>query len=167
MIQGYLPTSNGPRTLDAALSAGDSQRSPNPHHQAHFPSTTSASSSSSSSPFVSHSSSPYSAPPSTVSWDEPVVVGPVAKFYKAWDQWGALGNFSPHAIVMDGYDCSASTSADDDGGGGGGGSAPSAGPVKELYRSVEHYYQASKFSKETEEGRILARQVGGGGGKRL
>ena len=73
--------------------------------------------------------------------------GGVALFYKAWDQWGALGNFSPHEISMSDYPSAGSAS----------GSVSSS--ERRLYRSVEHYYQASKFNHEIEEGRELADQV--------
>ena len=54
------------------------------------------------------------------------------EFYKAWDRWGALSNFSPHAIDMprSGVD------------------VQSQGRSAQLCRwaSVEHFYQAQKFA---------------------
>jgi diaminohydroxyphosphoribosylaminopyrimidine deaminase/5-amino-6-(5-phosphoribosylamino)uracil reductase len=60
----------------------------------------------------------------------------VVNFYKAWDEWGALGNFSPHPIVVE--DDGSSVAASSSGGGGSSGGA--------AWPSVEHYYQAAKFS---------------------
>ncbi|GBG75984.1 hypothetical protein CBR_g21226 [Chara braunii] len=54
---------------------------------------------------------------------EPVVIG----FYKPWDPYGALSNYSPHPILM----------TDERG-------------QKILWRSVEHYYQAAKFCHSAE-----------------
>jgi diaminohydroxyphosphoribosylaminopyrimidine deaminase/5-amino-6-(5-phosphoribosylamino)uracil reductase len=51
----------------------------------------------------------------------------VINFYKAWDEWGALGNFSPHPIVVDE-------------------GSPGGGPGGAPWPSVEHYYQAAKFT---------------------
>jgi predicted NAD-dependent protein-ADP-ribosyltransferase YbiA (DUF1768 family) len=55
-----------------------------------------------------------------------------AKFYKAWDEWGALSNFSPHPIHMP-YD-----------------STVAGGPLR-CWSSVEHYYQAQKFAGVSDE----------------
>ena len=146
MIQGYLPTSNGPRALEAALSGPDARPASlltGGSHQV----------SSSSSP--SSGTSPSSSA-STASTRDETAAGrsPVIRFYKAWDPWGALGNFSPHAIEMADPPSEVPVS------GGSGSDASSEGSRKtKLYRSVEHYYQASKFSQATEEGRKLAQQV--------
>ena len=81
--------------------------------------------------------------------------GKVATFYKAWDKWGALGNFSPHEVELPAFEPAVSAS--------GSGSAASETVVPPrptmVYRSVEHYYQASKFSGATEEGRKLSEEV--------
>ncbi|GBF98837.1 riboflavin biosynthesis chloroplastic [Raphidocelis subcapitata] len=62
----------------------------------------------------------------------------VISFYKAWDEWGALGNFSPHPIrVTNGGGAAAAAAAAPSAAGGGEG---------EEWPSVEHYYQAAKFS---------------------
>lgn len=54
---------------------------------------------------------------------------PILSFYKAWDCYGVFSNFSPHPIRMSVAD-SPSTSL--------------------LWQSVEHYYQAQKFSGSTD-----------------
>jgi diaminohydroxyphosphoribosylaminopyrimidine deaminase/5-amino-6-(5-phosphoribosylamino)uracil reductase len=48
---------------------------------------------------------------------------PRISFYKAWDQYGAFSNFSPHPITM-----------------------PDANGEEASWLSVEHYYQAQKFA---------------------
>eukprot|EP00897_Mesotaenium_endlicherianum_P002400 jgi/Mesen1/2188/ME000152S01278 len=62
---------------------------------------------------------------------------PEILFYKAWDEFGAFSNFSPHPIAMPvGF-------------GGGGGVADAAdaeGGGEVTWRSVEHFYQAQKFA---------------------
>ena len=145
MIQGYLPTSNGPRALEAALSGPDARPASLLTGGGHQVSSSSSSSSGPSSSLASAASTR----------DETAAGRPsVIRFYKAWDPWGALGNFSPHAIEM------AEPPSEVPVSGGSGGDASSEGLRKmKLYRSVEHYYQASKFSQATEEGSKLAQQV--------
>jgi diaminohydroxyphosphoribosylaminopyrimidine deaminase/5-amino-6-(5-phosphoribosylamino)uracil reductase len=64
----------------------------------------------------------------------------VISFYKAWDEWGALSNFSPHPIRMPigvfGSSSSSSSSSSSDG---------SSSRWRE-YASVEHFYQSQKFA---------------------
>lgn len=61
----------------------------------------------------------------------------VVEFYKAWDRWGALSNFSPHAIDMPRGQGGLEGGSDSK-------STPQALPCR--WASVEHYYQAQKFS---------------------
>ena len=56
----------------------------------------------------------------------------VAEFYKSWDLYGALSNFSAHSISMPSEAVSLS------------GALPSA-PSRQ-WPSVEHFYQAQKFA---------------------
>ncbi|PNH07280.1 Swarming motility protein YbiA [Tetrabaena socialis] len=100
--------------------------------------------------------------------------GRAVSFYKAWDQWGALSNFSPHPISMPveqpsaphgGATAAAAAAAVTPGGSSrsnGSGGVPSApasaaavpsalgsavpSPAVRQWCSVEHYYQAHKFS---------------------
>ncbi|KAG2431801.1 hypothetical protein HXX76_009296 [Chlamydomonas incerta] len=82
--------------------------------------------------------------------------GRSVSFYKAWDQWGALSNFSPHPIAMPvDPEAVVPTTAGAAGAGGAseerqasGGGASTSGRGSELrtWPSVEHYYQAHKFS---------------------
>lgn len=48
---------------------------------------------------------------------------PTAEFYKAWDRYGALTNFSPHPISL-----------------------PNGDGQLQSWHTVEHYYQAQKFA---------------------
>jgi ribA/ribD-fused uncharacterized protein len=79
----------------------------------------------------------------------------VVSFYKAWDEWGALGNFSPHPITVPGSDA---------GGGAGGDGDAEAGAAEageaEVWPSVEHYYQAAKLrSDDSGVARALAASI--------
>jgi diaminohydroxyphosphoribosylaminopyrimidine deaminase/5-amino-6-(5-phosphoribosylamino)uracil reductase len=47
----------------------------------------------------------------------------VAEFYKVWDRYGALSNFSPHPVRL-----------------------PRADGTLSVWPTVEHYYQAQKFA---------------------
>lgn len=47
----------------------------------------------------------------------------MAEFYKVWDRYGALSNFSPHPVRL-----------------------PDAGGTPRDWPTVEHYYQAQKFA---------------------
>lgn len=86
---------------------------------------------------------------------------PVSTFYKAWDKWGSLGNFSPHPITLtlakvNEYLPAVSSEKT---------SKESIEQAEQLvanslvWRSVEHYYQASKFSLLSSEGRDIVEQV--------
>ena len=56
------------------------------------------------------------------------------EFYKAWDRYGALSNFSPHPIVMP-ENAAANGSQNNLAG----------GPLR-TWQTLEHYYQAQKFA---------------------
>ena len=58
------------------------------------------------------------------------------QFYKAWDAYGALSNFSCHAVTMPEGPLTDANSAQE-----------SSSPLHQReWRSVEHYYQAQKFA---------------------
>ena len=59
----------------------------------------------------------------------------VAEFYKSWDLYGALSNFSAHPVSMPSRAISIS------------GALPSA-PLRH-WPSVEHFYQAQKFAGQS------------------
>lgn len=63
------------------------------------------------------------------------------QFYKAWDAYGALSNFSCHAVSLpEGPMTDASAPQE------------AAGPLDHReWRSVEHYYQAQKFATTSGE----------------
>ena len=54
------------------------------------------------------------------------------EFYKTWNKWGALANFSPHPIRMPE--------------GPGDRAIPAGHGSQRLWPTVEHYYQAQKFA---------------------
>lgn len=171
-LMGYLPTSNGPKALDAVLSG----QSPPPSLPSLGLPPSSSSQPSSSTPL--NSSSSLSAPAelgvgrlrdhlpplSSSSSGQTRERGeddqrPVSTFYKAWDKWGSLGNFSPHPFKLslscvEEYSPSPSSSM-----------SPSelelahAAASPQEWRSVEHYYQASKFTIANQEGRDIVEQV--------
>lgn len=62
------------------------------------------------------------------------------EFYKAWDRFGALSNFSPHPVMMPevviGTD----------------GSAPGLPAGQRRWPTLEHFYQAQKFSGDSLSG---------------
>lgn len=58
--------------------------------------------------------------------------GRAVEFYKAWDPWGALSNFSPHPIALAEGPVTAQ-------------GPPPQGPVRR-FSSVEHFYQSQKFA---------------------
>ncbi len=55
-----------------------------------------------------------------------------AEFYKSWDRYGSLSNFSAHPVSLPDGPVSASGSLPDE-------------PLRE-WPSVEHFYQAQKFA---------------------
>lgn len=57
--------------------------------------------------------------------------GRAVEFYKAWDPWGALSNFSPHPIVAGEGPVSAQAVPQE---------------ATRSYPSVEHFYQSQKFA---------------------
>ncbi|KAG2454456.1 hypothetical protein HYH02_001475 [Chlamydomonas schloesseri] len=79
--------------------------------------------------------------------------GRSVSFYKAWDQWGALSNFSPHPIAMPvdpeavvpTATAAAAAGEERQASGGAASTSGRTGGVR-TWPSVEHYYQAHKFS---------------------
>eukprot|EP00798_Chlamydomonas_sp_ICE-L_P030772 gene30772-35811_t len=140
MLTGYLPTSGGPLALEAMLARGAGDLT---HASS---STESASSIESGDRDDARDGRACSGPQkergavSTSRWvRNQAKYGDrkVAQFYKAWDEWGSLSNFSPHPIEL-------STKldevlAEEE--------APSSSNTSNtrLWRSVEHFYQAMKF----------------------
>lgn len=60
------------------------------------------------------------------------------QFYKAWDAYGALSNFSCHAVTMPEGPLTDANSPQE---------ASSCSPLNQReWRSVEHFYQAQKFA---------------------
>ncbi|KAK9807042.1 hypothetical protein WJX72_011769 [[Myrmecia] bisecta] len=166
LLTGYLPSSGGLHALEAALSSGRPRN---------LLVATGASPDAASSPGEGQ-------PAQQRQRKKPV--SKVVEFYKAWDRYGALSNFSPHPISMPagpfpslskpaagGAQPGSSSSRSDTGGGTfqppafgetaahssdrNGGAASTSGPQDPLphkqprmerWQSVEHYYQAQKFT---------------------
>ncbi len=61
------------------------------------------------------------------------------EFYKAWDRYGSLSNFSPHPVVM----------PESPPVGTGQVQAGSSGGPMRRWQTLEHYYQAQKFAGES------------------
>ncbi|KAF8061418.1 hypothetical protein HT031_004509 [Scenedesmus sp. PABB004] len=119
MVTGYLPSSGGLAALEAALSY--------PGARGGAAGAAAAASAGSS----SGSSSGGGGQAAQARPNRPGD-GTVVHFYKAWDEWGALSNFSPHAVEMPP-------------GAAGRDAAPAGAPLRR-WASVEHYYQAQKFA---------------------
>jgi len=105
LLTGYLPSSGGLCSLHGAVTDQPKQRNVTSH-----------------------------APLTTASEDRVKGDGQVVKFYKAWDEWGGLSNFTVAPIRM--FD-----------GAGPHGRLPSVSDQNTtIWQSVEHYYQAQKFA---------------------
>lgn len=167
MITGHMPSSGGVWALEATLETGDDESAAS---AASEPSVHLPSSSPSSSP-SSPSSPPASKGPSgsgggasggkklgeseegrgkavsLAAKRRRGLGGPHSRsvsFYKAWDQWGALSNFSPHPITMP-VEASAGSSSSNGASSNGNGASACCHQTR-VWSSVEHYYQAHKFS---------------------
>ncbi|KAG1655585.1 hypothetical protein FOA52_005884 [Chlamydomonas sp. UWO 241] len=163
LFTGFLPTSNGPHALEASLSgpeagsSGGGSSGGSGKQQGGAPGAAGAAGASSSgSSGGSGGSAPSPSSLASSSSPTPVLPTPrkppgmtgravnglhtvrqVATFYKAWDRWGSLGNFSPHSITLPPL-------------------AGGSGDAMQCWASVEHFYQASKFRQESPEGRELS-----------
>ncbi|GFR49391.1 hypothetical protein Agub_g11443 [Astrephomene gubernaculifera] len=172
MITGYMPSSGGLWALEATLEAADEATAADAAAAAatsvHLPSVATASAAANAASAATQSAAAASAAPSS---SQPTAAaaaltstsiaakrrrglgGPQGRsvsFYKAWDQWGALSNFSPHPITMP-VDpshvllASSSAAAASTSMAAAATAADSTIAVRQ-WPSVEHYYQAHKFS---------------------
>lgn len=151
MMTGYLPSSGGLLTLERACSFAGNRAA------AAAAAATADSSSGSSSAAPSSSSASSSAAASAAAAASAVADaagvkglvlagrnrpggGRVINFYKAWDEWGCLSNFSPHPISMPvGPVSSPADTATSS-------SSSSGQPQQRQWASVEHFYQSQKFT---------------------
>lgn len=69
------------------------------------------------------------------------------EFYKAWDLYGTLSNFSPHPVMMPESTYNSGGQAQNGSGGG---------PMRR-WQTLEHYYQAQKFAGEQAVGSLADR----------
>jgi diaminohydroxyphosphoribosylaminopyrimidine deaminase/5-amino-6-(5-phosphoribosylamino)uracil reductase len=82
----------------------------------------------------------------------------IVTFYKAWDEWGALSNFSPHPIMLS--DAAVGADSSRDGSSSDGSSSSSSSGESREYASVEHFYQSQKFAGvDLDEARQLREQI--------
>ena len=142
MLTGYLPQSGGLRALAATAAAADGS------------SSTSSSSSSdddraaaggvAAAAAADGGGSRGAAWPLGARLDAPGM----AQFYKAWDRYGALSNFSPHPIAMPGGTMTSERlqQAPQEAQQGGGSSDGSLPPGWRRWPSMEHYYQSQKVA---------------------
>ncbi|GMH40533.1 hypothetical protein BSKO_08437 [Bryopsis sp. KO-2023] len=120
MVEGYLPASGGLKKLHENLSATDARTPVSP---------TTAPTSAQNIPLITHS---------TLQQAERQSESQIG-FYKAWDKWGSLSNFSPHPIVMLEGKAPFGRAA-----------SPGESGTRE-WLSVEHFYQAQKFAETGNE----------------
>eukprot|EP00884_Botryococcus_braunii_P000245 jgi/Botrbrau1/10220/Bobra.0362s0010.1 len=133
LLSGYLPASGGLEALEATLAAGRGGRTD-------LLEVTRASSSGKGPAAVQD-------PATQLPVGRRVVREKVAEFYKSWDQYGALSNFSPHAVLLPDAPVEA------------GQTAPSLGTMRE-WPTVEHFYQSQKFAGvEDDEARELMESI--------
>lgn len=114
MIEGYLPASGGLKALHDNLLAMDAS-----------PSSMVAPPVPQSNPVISHVALQQAERQSKSQ------IG----FYKAWDEWGCLSNFSPHPITMPEGKAPAEAAGTSDG-----------TRRMRVWPSVEHFYQAQKYT---------------------
>ncbi|KXZ44943.1 hypothetical protein GPECTOR_60g720 [Gonium pectorale] len=151
MIQGYMPSSGGLWALEATLEAGDEEAAaaavaPSVHLPAAGTAQPAAASTSSTS--SGGGAGVAGASSSIAAKRRRGLGGPQGRsvsFYKAWDQWGALSNFSPHPIVMPVAHAASSPASASASSSNGTGASSSNGATR-TWPSVEHYYQAHKFA---------------------
>ncbi len=193
MITGHMPSSGGVWALEATLETGDDESAASAASEpsVHLPSSPSSSTS-------SPSSSPASKGPSAsgagasggkkkgeteegrgkavslAAKRRRGLGGPHSRsvsFYKAWDQWGALSNFSPHPVTMPVEPPASSSSSSTNGAssnGNGAGSNSSSNGVSasassccqqtRVWSSVEHYYQVGADGGREGVGCVCERQ---------
>ncbi|KAG2494143.1 hypothetical protein HYH03_007779 [Edaphochlamys debaryana] len=166
MMTGYMPSSGGLWALEATLEAADEESAADAASASavHLPS----------SPAPSSPAPPPAAAPATSAAGggdvkAAAAAGSIAakrrrgaggpqgrsvSFYKAWDQWGALSNFSPHPISMPvepplaaaAVDGAASSNGNGNGVAAAAAASTSGNGAVRSWPSVEHYYQAHKFA---------------------
>jgi ribA/ribD-fused uncharacterized protein len=131
MMTGYLPSSGGLLALERACSFAGNRAA-----------AAAAAAGSSGSSAAASGSSSSSGGPTGVGLDPAAVLAGrnragsdrVINFYKAWDEWGCLSNFSPHPISMPEGPVPLT------------GSSSSSGSEQQQWASVEHFYQSQKFT---------------------
>ncbi|CAL5223291.1 g5780 [Coccomyxa viridis] len=133
LLTGYLPSSGGLLALQERLAAGAARQ--DTLESSHASSSHAAAAAAAAPPLGQNGAAPRGAhangaAPTRRWWRQ--CDSNVVEFYKSWDLYGALSNFSAHPISMPSRPVSIS------------GALPSA-PARQ-WPSVEHFYQAQKFA---------------------
>ena len=149
LLTGYLPASGGLRALAAAVAGAL------PAAAASSPVTGAPSSSLAGAGGADVPTAAGSSTATAVTRRYSRRLTGAVEFYKAWDRWGSLGNFSPHPITLPEEPMTPDRlrgllQAPRAGGGSSssGSSARSSNNTRSrrTWASVEHYYQAQKFA---------------------
>lgn len=123
LLTGYLPSSYGPAALNSLLDAPSAAHRTN-QSEAGMP------------------QGPH------MPILQPQGKNKAIEFYKAWDRYGALTNFSPHPILMPENPTA-----------NGSQSSSLEGPLRE-WQTLEHYYQAQKFAGvQDPEAKLLIEEI--------
>jgi diaminohydroxyphosphoribosylaminopyrimidine deaminase/5-amino-6-(5-phosphoribosylamino)uracil reductase len=127
MMTGYLPSSGGLLNLERSCSFRGNRAA-----------AAAAAAAGSSGSNASSSSSGEAAAAAVLAGRNRAGGEQIINFYKAWDEWGALSNFSPHPITMPVGPVTSSSSS----------SSTVGASSSELrqWASVEHFYQSQKFT---------------------
>ena len=151
MLTGYMPQSGGLRALAAAAAAADAGQESGSSGSSSLTAAVALPAGATSSGTADPAASGGSARHPGARLESPGV----AEFYKAWDRYGCLSNFSPHPISMPAgamtaerlqQQQAASSSSQQQGQQQPAASGSQQQQQQQAWASTEHYYQAQKFA---------------------
>lgn len=153
MLTGYMPQSGGLRALAAAAAAADAGQESGSSGSSSLAAAVALPAGASSSGAADPAAAGGSARHPGARLESPGV----AEFYKAWDRYGCLSNFSPHPISMPAGAMTAerlqqqqAASSSSNSSSQQQGQQPASGSQQQqqqqVWASTEHYYQAQKFA---------------------